>query len=244
MAPTRRYVLPSLGGCRAHPLGLSGRRNRLESPLRRMRAVIAIICLGLFIWVAPASAQNAGVPKQEYSLTVTVHEEVRPRLTDRAVEKILEGTSDLLKRCNVTFKLKGSVGTFASAPAIIRSPADRDAVYAVKADVKVVKEIKSCNPDLPSPFNGCAFPFSMGRDSMIVTHTRAGTDRLRSILWAHEFGHRTGLQHRADPVAIMSGCQLEGFQESVAQRECRCFFLGPGSCPPRRPVDHPVCSDR
>jgi len=208
-----------------------------------MRTIIALVCLGLLACIMPVGAQ--GAPK-EYSLTVSVHESLHPRLTAPEVTRLLKGTSDLLNKCNVRFTLKGSVKTFSSAPAIIRdgSASDRDAVYAVDADVKVVHEINFCHPGLPKPFNGCSFPFEMGRNSMIVTHIRAGSDELRSILWAHEFGHRTGLQHRPQPEAIMSGCGLEGFQDDVTDDECRCYFSGPGTCPPAHVINHPVCSNQ
>ena len=131
----------------------------------------------------------------------------------------------------------------ARTPAVIRTEAQRDAVYRVDADIKVVGEIKFCRPDLGLDFfNGCAFPRSMGRKSMIVTHARAATVPLRSILWAHEFGHRTGLQHRADSDALMTSCpNLFGHQVQVNEDECRCFRLGPGGC--TRPPVRPRCAD-
>lgn len=209
-----------------------------------MQIIIAIVWLGLLMWAEPARAQNAGAPK-EYSLTVSVHEEA-PRLTTREVKKILKRASRLLKQnhCDVTFKLKGEVGTFANTAAIITTSRERDAVHRVNADVKVVKDISYCNPRLGTDvFNGCAFPRSQGRKSMIVTHARAAPGLLRAILWAHEFGHRTGLQHRTDAEAVMTGCpNLSGDQVKIDEEECRCYRLGPGGC--TKPDPGQVCSDR
>jgi len=210
-----------------------------------MRTIVAIACLGALLWVEPAGAQHAGARK-EYSLTVSVHDDVRPRLSDREVRELLKGASELLKsnHCDVTFKLKGTVQTFASpsTPAVIRTAAQRDAVHEVEADVKVVKDIRFCRPDLGNLFNGCAFPPSKGSKSIIVTHARAKTAPLRSILWAHEFGHRTGLQHRAASDALMTACpNLSGDETEVNQDECHCFLLGPGGC--TKPDLHPVCSE-
>jgi hypothetical protein len=210
-----------------------------------MQIITAIVCLGLLVWTGPASAQNAAAQK-EYSLTVSVHEDVRPKLTADEVKKILEDASGLLKNnhCDAAFKLQGEVGTFANAPAIIRTSRERDAVHGVNADVKVVVDIEFCKPSLGvSVFNGCAFPFSEGRKSMIVTHARAAPGLLRAILWTHEFGHRTGLQHRADPEAVMTGCSnLFGDQLKINEEECRCYRLGPGGC--TKPDPGQVCSDR
>jgi hypothetical protein len=213
-----------------------------------MRIIVAIACLGVLTWGEGANAQHVGARK-EYLLMVSVHSDV-PKLTRQEVEDILEGASDLLKgndnNCNVTFKLKGPIQTFGSpsTPAVITSPEERDAVHAVKADVKVVEEIKYCRPDLHAKsFNGCAYPPKQGSRSIIVTHLRASTDMLRSILWAHEFGHRTGLHHRAEPDVLMSGCGgLWPDMTDISRDECRCFLLGPGGCP-NAPPDK-ICSAR
>jgi hypothetical protein len=198
-----------------------------------MRIIPAIACLGLLLWVAGAGAE---VPdSKEYSLTVSVHADA-PKLTPGDVTKILKGAAGLLKSngCDLKFKLKGPIQTFGSnrTPAVIKTEAQRDAVHAVPADVKVVKEINYCRPDLGSQFNGCAYPARPGSKSIIVTHARAETVALRSILWAHEFGHRTGLHHRAEEDALMSGCGgLWGEMTDVNDGECSCFLLGPGGCP-------------
>src|SRR2546429_688030 len=109
----------------------------------KMQTIIAFACFGLLISVESAGAQHAGARK-EYSLKVSVHKEVRPRLTKEHVEEILEGASELLNHCNVAFKLNGPIKTFDNTPAIIRTSAHRDAVHEVEADVKVVVDIKSC----------------------------------------------------------------------------------------------------
>ena len=206
-----------------------------------MRLIAAIAVVGALLFPEGASAQQAGARK-EYSLTVSVHSDL-PRLKRAEVEEILQGASDLLKDdndCDVRFKLKGQIQTFGSpsTPAVITTAEERDAVHAVNADVKVVEEIEFCRPDLHAPhFNGCAYPAQAGSRSIIVSHKRARTPQLRSILWAHEFGHRTGLHHRGEQDALMSGCGgLWGDMTDVSREECRCFRLGPGGCP-RAPSD-------
>jgi hypothetical protein len=209
----------------------------------KTQTILAIACLGLLLSVQPASAREIARAQIEYSVTVSVHEDVRPRLTKEDAEEILEGASKLLSHCNVRFKLMGPIQTFGSLPAVIRTRAQRNSVYGVDAHVKVVEEIKFCRPALGLDFfDGCAFPRIKGRKSMIVTHARADTTPLRSILWAHEFGHRTGLQHRADSDALMTSCpNLFGDQVQVNEDECRCFRLGPGGC--IRPPVRPMCAD-
>ena len=86
----------------------------------QVQTIIAIACLGLLVSVGPTGAQLAP-SRTVYSLTVSVHEDVRPRLTKEKVEEILEGASRLLNHCNVAFKLRGEIQTFGSpsTPSVI-----------------------------------------------------------------------------------------------------------------------------
>lgn len=202
-----------------------------------MKALLAVVCLCLLLWVEPASAQSA-----EYSLQVSRHRNVQ--LDESEVDRILEAASNLLKhaQCDVTFRRNGPVQIFASSntPDVISTKVDRDAVYREPGDVKVVSEIAFCRPGLGDSFDGCSYPPRAGRKSMIVTHEQLDRN-LRHILWAHEFGHRTGLKHRADPEALMTVCDLAADQVKVKQAECRCFLSGPGHC--RKRERRPQCPD-
>jgi hypothetical protein len=201
-----------------------------------MRTMIAIACLGLLLWVEPASAQKT------YSLTISRHPDVALSAAD--VDKILADATKMLQKtsaptsspdnvaCNVSFKRNGPVTTFASrnAPKIIKTEADRDAVHSEKADVKVVEKIRFCRDD-PADFAGCAWPPKDGSRSIIVV--RDPPAPAPAVLWAHELGHRMGLRHRGERLALMSICDLSRGQVQVNQKECKCFLDGPGSCTPR-----------
>jgi hypothetical protein len=192
--------------------------------------IIAIVCLGLFTWAEPASAQSL------YSLKVSRHLNV-VALSEHEVDNILDDASKILQNsaCNVTFKRDGSIGTFGSAdtPKIITTRAQRDAVHSVDADVKVVEKIEFCRPGLGNNFDGCAWPPRAGSRSIIVV--RHPVDPFPSILWPHELGHRMGLRHRSEPLALMTGCGFDGRQVQVSRNECNCFRSGPGSCRRRDP---------
>jgi hypothetical protein len=198
-----------------------------------MQAISAIVCLGLLVWAEPASAQSP------YSLKVSRHVNV-VALGEHEVDSILHGASEILQKnsCNVTFKRDGPIGTFGSAdtPKVIRTKAQRDAVHSVDADVKVVEEIRFCRPNMGNSFDGCAWPPRAGSRSIIVV--RHPADPFPSILWPHEFGHRMGLRHLSDPLALMTGCRFDGKQVQIRQDDCSCFLSGPGSCrrqdPPRQ----------
>jgi hypothetical protein len=178
--------------------------------------------------VEAASAQEV------YSLTVKVHRSIT--LTNAQVDRILAGASQLLKKkdgandvaCKVSFKRKGRVEPFASddTPAVIKNRSDLDAVHKEQAQVKVVQEIDFCVGKHGS-YEGCTWPHDVGINSMIVVHP----GRARANLWAHEFGHRTGLRHRTEPGALMTMCNLSTGHVKVSKDECKCFHAGPGGCP-------------
>src|SRR5262249_38314872 len=171
-----------------------------------MRRCSAILLLGLLFSAQPADAQRL------YSLTVSIHEGMNPTLTKENVEQILGGASDILKRngCDVKFELKGPIQTFTSAPAHIKDPSTLEAAHLVSADVKVVQRINYCvGKYLKEPVIGCSWRPEGRRRTVIVTTESVGAlPGIHPVLWAHEFGHTTGLLHRKDAndVALMTPC--------------------------------------
>jgi hypothetical protein len=233
-----------------------------------MRTSAGLLSLALLMWVEAASAQ------QTYSLSVSRHRAV-PALSDGEVKRILADASRMLQKnprqdgdddvaCNVTFTLKGSVGTFASPNTPVVDRDNIDAVHRIDANVagvdfhvKIVKEINFCRPDLPAePFVGCSFSPPDFR-SMILVHPRLHKDaqgRTLSrypdhLLWAHEFGHLTGLGHRDDDqLALMTRCPLNTQFSNVSDarvrvnsQECRRLLAGPGVRPPDPVGGNPAC---
>jgi hypothetical protein len=236
----------------------------------KTQIITAILSLALLMAVSPASAQKT------YLVSVSRHSSL-PALTESDVKGILADASKMLQNvsCDVTFTLKGPVGTFGSpdTPASV-DEAHIDAVHLVDANVvgvdfhvKVVKKITNfCRIRADSGFHGCAFPPQFR--SIIVEHPETHTNPaapsgpplrkgiLRDhLLWAHEFGHLTGLGHRIEPGvtgsagqphALMTPCDLTRFSRvsdasvQVRADECRCLLGGPGSCPLPEPVGCPM----
>jgi hypothetical protein len=197
----------------------------------KMKIIVAVAWLGLLTWAEPAGAQNT----RTYSLTIGRHKSVA--LTNDDADKILAEASKALRKCNVVFKRQGAVGTFNSSktPAHIETAADRDAVNKESFDIKVVAfPIDFCR--VSQMHQGCAWdpPPSPARQlpqrrSIIVTDLTV--PKIAGRVWAHEFGHRTGLPHRTEKTALMA-CSVPMGSESgeLNEHECKCFRGGPGSC--------------
>jgi hypothetical protein len=220
----------------------------------KMKMIMAILFLALPMLADDASAQST------YLVSVSRHASLaKEPLSEQDVRNILKGASEMLQKnsksngdtdvaCNVTFSLKGPIRTFGSAGTStdIVDEQHRDAVHKVDSDVagvdfhvKVVKEIMFCRPDLHGPFDGCSFPPDFR--SIIVVDPSNHKDQLPKhvkypdhLLWAHEFGHLTGLGHRHSSSALMTSCSvaqlLSVTRVQVDKAECRCLLGGPGFC--------------
>lgn len=215
----------------------------------RMKIIIITLSAALLMLVDEASAQST------YSVSISRHADI-PELNEKRINQILEDASKTLRKdsvdngdadvaCDVTFALKGPVHTFGSVdtPADIVSEQHRDAVHKVDSDIadvdfhiKVVNKIKFCRPGA-GLFNGCAFPVEFR--SIIVVSPR--DDFPDHFLWAHEFGHLTGLPHRHSKCALMTSCGVAALASvarvRVNREECGCLRGGPGFCGPPDRVD-------
>jgi hypothetical protein len=234
-----------------------------------MQIIMAVLSLALLILVEPASAQTSA-QSATYSASVSVHNDLTQpplQLNPDQVNGILDRASKMLKKnnlahpesdndvkCNVTFALNGSIGTFSDPPNAIVNKDNIDAVmnHNLGADanfhIKVVRKIEYCRPGVDTSQAGCAFSPPHYRTAIVV-HPQILAQILGGpfpdhLLWAHEFGHLTGLPHREDSKepgapddksALMTRCNLkmqfsgmDDTQVQVSRHECRRLLAGPG----------------
>src|SRR5262249_53381213 len=162
----------------------------------------AIVSCALLIGSAATSARSA-----TYSVSVRVHHDL-PSLSAEEVNAILEKASRMLQKpnlhaetdsnvkCDVTFKLKGSIGSFRAPANPIVTKDNIDAVMNSDLDdadfhIKVVKHIEYCRPGVAIASSGCSFSPPHYR-SIVVVHPHMhpeGPDYPDHLMWAHEFGH-------------------------------------------------------
>jgi hypothetical protein len=208
-----------------------------------VQMIMAILSVALLMLANEASAQST------YSVSVSRHASV-PALSKKQVRKILKDASKMLRKnsvsngdadvaCDVTFTLKGPVRTFGlvgTSPNIVDEQ-HRDAVHQVDSGVadvdfhvKIVDNIQFCRPGLSGSFNGCAFPIEF-RSIIVIPPSKTFPNH---VLWAHEFGHLTGLGHRHSKCALMTSCTVAALASvtrvRVNKEECGCLRGGLGSC--------------
>lgn len=209
---------------------LDGRTIRTSSG-RKVFFLVGAASAALLL-VSLGSAQ-APVPVT-HSLTVIRHE--KTDLTDARANQILREASRALgadddgpgnggalddRPCAVTLARSGAVGTFAEnqAPAVILTKSDWNKLSALTGWVKIVQRVKWCSGPTSKAI-GCGS--TPGR-SFALTR-QASTIEFK--LWAHEFGHNTGLGHnQVNGRAIMNQGAVS-YKREVSASECVSYRAG------------------
>lgn len=144
-------------------------------------------------------------------------------LTDARADQILADATTVLRTndgagdvaCDVRLERDGAVTTFNTGNGIINSGADFTAVNGLPGHVKIVNQINWCST-IGVGIIGCA---PVPGPSLVAVRF---TQNQEGILWAHEFGHNKGLNHRDGPTTVMNSF-IGVNQRTVNTTECTAF---------------------
>ncbi len=144
-------------------------------------------------------------------------------LTNADADRILGDASSLLWQndgpgdisCQQHLFRNGAVTVFNTGNGIINSQQDFNTINGLPGRIKVVNQINFCGALIPNVI-GCA-PVP-GTSQIVVRFTQ---DQ-EGILWAHEYGHTRGLNHRNESNAVMNGT-IGVTNKRVNSGECTAF---------------------
>lgn len=122
------------------------------------------------------------------------------------------GSNDI--GCDVNFTLAGAVETFDDGHGVVAIEQDFWEIIDLPGDVKVVADVSWCK-DTIGDIGGC----SDGNTFVVKSGLEPAT---AGALWAHEFGHVMGLEHRQnhEPKMVMNEIVSDRSRQ-VEDWECR-----------------------
>ena len=156
------------------------------------------------------------------NLTVSRHNSVS--INAARVDQIFDDASEVLQEhdgpgdtaCNVELRRAGSVGVFNVTDGSLDNAFELATVFALPGNVKVVDDVNWCANQFNSSYIGC------GQTPGTSFITERFTTSLEGILWAHEYGHNTGLGHNSSSNFVMFR-SIGASRERVTGGECTSF---------------------
>jgi hypothetical protein len=125
------------------------------------------------------------------------------------------GTVDGVTYQPASYIREGNVGLY-SGVAAINTQAEFFNIINQAGDVKVVGAINWCGEIIPNVL-GCS---PLGGSSIAVVGSIPAS--IKGIVWAHEYGHSVGLNHREASGAVMNS-YLATNHKVITELECRSF---------------------
>ena len=183
---------------------------------------------------APVAFASDILVRTDRRLTVSRHS--RARLTDLRADEILADASSVLQTdegardvsCAVRMVRRGDVTVFDDGDGSVDSQQELAEVFDLPGSAKVVFALNICSGGFNSSVLGCAF---VPGDSIVVERfaaNQAARDQ-EGILWAHEFGHNQGLDHRdtTNDDTVMAST-IGANRRRLNRAECDAFHVAEG----------------
>jgi hypothetical protein len=209
----------------------------------RLKAFISVLAVTTLVLAQTATAQQqrsmsqlrtaqnndapAAASAPRFLITVGQHNAIPTPISDTEVDKILDSLSSLFAHenpaCRASFVRDGPISKFDNKkyPFAINSETDFNKFKADPPSLKIVGEINWCS-GLGIGIIGCSS--TPGPAWTVVRYTPV----IEHLLWAHEFGHTTGLIHRDVPNALMRPTLYESDTEINGDE---CTHIQAGSPP-------------
>ncbi len=172
----------------------------------------AVIALGML---------SVNARADDVRLSIAQHGELKQKVSGADADAILKSITTMFasRNCEIRALRDGPVAVFndQQGPFAINSVEDYERLRSVPQDIRVVGEINYCSGRYDLAIAGCS---DIGGQLMTV---RRFSKKLEPIIWAHELGHTTGLQHRDDPGALMNREAVAG-NTDIRPEECTSFF--------------------
>ena len=151
-------------------------------------------------WVPIPDAQPPGSKTKIHRLSIG--RVASAPLSNAQADAILAGATRVLRSrdsgsdvsADVVLQRRGDVRVIAG-PAVIASAEDYARIGASGVQVAIVEAVRFCTATKPGIL-GCSH---IGGSFMALVRRSS----LEDIIWAHEYGHNCGLNHRNDPSALM-----------------------------------------
>ena len=194
----------------------------------------AVALAASLILVVASSLCQPAVHNKAIPLAVKTHVSASPALVKPDADTIANDAGAILQKadwntdvkCAASFVIE-SFGSFDDGKdGVVYSQQDFDALFQTSGaapanlplgtrQVRVVSEIRWCGPLIVNAA-GCADPVGFR-----IAVVRRGSDR-EGVLWAHEIGHTSELQHRPSLLAVMNG-MINPDHKEVTAGECAAY---------------------
>jgi hypothetical protein len=170
-----------------------------------------------------ACSNDPDCPELPSTMALKISRYTMSTLSSTTADAILAKMTDILQTnngsgdvaCDVEFIRDGGVTVFSTGDGSIDSQAEFNTIIGLTGYVKVVNQINWCS-GIGFNIIGCA-P-TPGSSLAVVRFT---TIHQEGILWAHEYGHTQGLQHRSGDV-VMNGT-IDANNTRVNSTECNAY---------------------
>lgn len=198
------------------------------------RALMAVTVASMVLLACETNHVTAADPPTAAAVrtvNVTVQRHSTVSLSEADADRILADMSSVLQTADVAgdvataivFTRVGPVTVLpANVPGVIQSQANFNTLMAAGTGVKIVRQIRWCGGPGGSIIGCAPLPSAVVNVSAVRF-----TASLEGILWAHEYGHNCGLDHRTNNSNALMFPSVASSRRVVTASESAAYLRGP-----------------